>query len=323
MYISIRLFGVELRTMDLIGPRLCFSYCRRIFYLCLTIFIALVTGYDRVAKIPRFKFVETNLTYVQGEMAILKCAVENLGTKSVTWRKLPYITPILAGERRFAADPRYDANHVPYRDEWNLLIRNAQTSDSGIYECQVSSKHRTLRQNISLLIIERRFKKAINITGARYIERGMPLLLVCNATGEDFPPDAIQWFFNGDKIQSDSRKRLQIRDELNLITNTLISTLEIKYASMSDTGNYVCRSSVRLTTGVRVEVLNGTPSMHGSRGGAGTIPKKRGTFNQTVRVENTVHQGMRDIAAALGSTSGTILCLVVLQYVITGWQLLL
>ncbi|XP_033749967.1 uncharacterized protein LOC117334444 isoform X3 [Pecten maximus] len=215
MYISIRLFGVELRTMDLVGPRVCFSYCRRIFYLCLTIFIAVVTGYERVAKVPRFKFVETNLTYVQGEMAVLKCAVENLGTKSVTWRKLPYITPILAGERRFAADLRYSANHVPYKDEWNLLIRNAQTSDSGIYECQVSSKHRTLRQNISLRIIERRYKKA------------------------------------------------------------------------------------------------------------GTIPKKRGTSNDTVRVGNKVQHGMRDVADILRSTAGTIFCLIVLQYVIKSWQLML
>ncbi|XP_033749966.1 zwei Ig domain protein zig-8-like isoform X2 [Pecten maximus] len=312
MYISIRLFGVELRTMDLVGPRVCFSYCRRIFYLCLTIFIAVVTGYERVAKVPRFKFVETNLTYVQGEMAVLKCAVENLGTKSVTWRKLPYITPILAGERRFAADLRYSANHVPYKDEWNLLIRNAQTSDSGIYECQVSSKHRTLRQNISLRIIERRYKKAINITGARYVERGMPLLLVCNATGEDYPPDGIQWFFDGEKLQSDSRKRLRISDKFNLITHTFISTLEIMYASMSDTGNYVCRSTAKLTTGVRVEVLN-----------AGTIPKKRGTSNDTVRVGNKVQHGMRDVADILRSTAGTIFCLIVLQYVIKSWQLML
>ncbi|XP_069138148.1 zwei Ig domain protein zig-8-like isoform X1 [Argopecten irradians] len=310
MYISIRVFGVEVRTMDIVGPRVCFSYCRRILYLCLTIFIAVVTGNDRVATVPRFKFVNTNLTYVQGEMAILKCAVENLGTKSVTWRKLPYITPILAGERRFAADPRYAANHVPYRDEWNLWIRNAQTSDSGIYECQVSSKHRTLRQNISLLIVERKYKKAINITGARYVERGMPLRLVCNATGEDFPPDEIQWFFGGEKLQSDSRKR--IRDEVNLITHTLISTLEIMYASMSDTGNYVCRSSARLTTGVRVEVLN-----------AGTIPKKRGTFNQTTRVETTVHQGMHDVGDIIQSTAGTVFSLIILQQIIKNWQLML
>lgn len=98
----------------------------------------------------------------------------------------------------------------------------------------------------------------------------MPLRLICNATGEDFPPDEIQWFFNGEKLQSDSRKNLRITDEVNLSTHTLISTLEIKYASMSDTGNYVCRSSARLTTGVRVEVLNGTPSLHGSRGGGRT-----------------------------------------------------
>ncbi|XP_021362299.1 zwei Ig domain protein zig-8-like isoform X2 [Mizuhopecten yessoensis] len=319
MCISIRLFGVELRTMDLIGHSVCFSYCRRIFYLCLTIFIALVTGYERVAKIPRFKFVEANLTYVQGEMAVLKCAVENLGTKSVAWRKLPYITPILVGERRFAADERYSANHVPYRDEWNLWIRNAQTSDTGIYECQVSSKHRTLRQNISLLIIERRFKKAINITGARYVERGMPLLLVCNATGEDFPPDEIQWFFDGEKLQSDSRKRLRITDEVNLITHTLKSTLEIMYASMSDTGNYVCRSSARLTTGVRVEVLNGWTMFRTETGNI--PPRKRGTFNQTTRVENTVQQGVHDVAVILRSTTGTILCLIVLQYIIKSWQL--
>lgn len=54
------------------------------------------------------------------------------------------------GEKNFAADQRYQSNHQAYNDQWNLWIRNVQLTDAGVYECQVSSRKETLRQNVTL-----------------------------------------------------------------------------------------------------------------------------------------------------------------------------
>jgi hypothetical protein len=73
----------------------------------------------------------------------------------ITWRKLPYITPITAGGKLFAQDSRFEAVHIPWKDQWNLSIKNVQVQDAGIYECQVGTRGKKLRQNITLTVIGR------------------------------------------------------------------------------------------------------------------------------------------------------------------------
>ena len=61
--------------------------------------------------------------------------------------------PITIGEEQFVELDRFHLNHVPHRDEWNLLIKNVQPFDAGVYECQISSKQKTMRRNITLYVI--------------------------------------------------------------------------------------------------------------------------------------------------------------------------
>lgn len=61
--------------------------------------------------------------------------------------------PITIGEEQFLELDRFYLNHVPHRDEWNLLIKNVQPFDAGVYECQISSKKKTMRRNITLNVI--------------------------------------------------------------------------------------------------------------------------------------------------------------------------
>jgi len=70
----------------------------------------------------------------------------------VTWRKLPYTVPISVGEQLFLDIDRFKLNHVLHSGEWNLHISNAQTFDSGTYECHVSLKGSTIRRNVTLTV---------------------------------------------------------------------------------------------------------------------------------------------------------------------------
>ncbi|KAK3097166.1 hypothetical protein FSP39_006994, partial [Pinctada imbricata] len=235
---------------------------------------------------PRFLTVPHNVTYAQGDSAILFCAVENLGTKTVTWRKLPYINPIVSGNRVFVNDERFDSQYVPFKNEWNLVIQNVRKFDAGVYECQVSIKGQTLRQNVTLNVQE------IRINGTRFVEKGDPIYLVCNATGEDYAPDYIEWYKDGDLMYTDPRRRVYIKKRMSENTKTLISILKITHSLMTDSGTFVCRTSNKLTTGIKVEVLNGI-------------------FNNTSRTETL---STKDTAMFLQSTAGTICCLALIQY---------
>lgn len=90
------------------------------------------------------------------------------------------------------------------------------------------------------------------------MERGDRIFIKCNATGEEFPPDDIQWYKGGNKIKSDPRQKLIVKKEVKMRSRSLLSSLEIAHASMEDAGTYVCRTTSReLAISLTVNVLNG------------------------------------------------------------------
>ena len=44
----------------------------------------------------------------------------------------------------YVADERYSIQRVPRRREWNLLIKDVQKADGGVYECQISSRYKLI-----------------------------------------------------------------------------------------------------------------------------------------------------------------------------------
>lgn len=61
-------------------------------------------------------------------------------------------TPISVGYMSFSEDPRYSVEHDQGGVKWNLIIRDVQLKDSGVYECQVSSRMRHLRHHVTLMV---------------------------------------------------------------------------------------------------------------------------------------------------------------------------
>ena len=89
------------------------------------------------------------------------------------------------------------------------------------------------------------------------MEKGDRIVLQCNATGEYYPPDEMDWFRNGARLSSQRHRGLRIQKQYSISKRTFTSVLVIERASMLDDGTYVCRSSNMQITSTKVHVLNG------------------------------------------------------------------
>ncbi|KAL3867227.1 hypothetical protein ACJMK2_044443, partial [Sinanodonta woodiana] len=222
-------------------------------------------------SIPAFLEKPQNATYTAGELAILYCSVINLGTKTVVWKRADESTPLTIGTLTYAPDDRIQVKNVPHKDQWNLIIKNVKTEDEGEYVCQISTTDRSLRQSVFLEIeeaplyfchsetpfdIDFCMLTGIEISGNTYVEKGDKISLICNATTQYYPPEALDWFRNGNRITTDEDGGIKISKKISLKENTITSILEIEKAQMEDDGNYVCRSSDLLITNVKLHVLN-------------------------------------------------------------------
>ncbi|KAH3836505.1 hemicentin-1-like [Dreissena polymorpha] len=226
-----------------------------IWILVLATFISSVASYG---QLPTFTNTPVNVTITQGSEAIMRCGVENLGTKTVSWRKLPYNVPITVGKEQFLELDRFKLVQVVSRCEWNLHIKNAHTFDSGTYECQVSLKSAFIRRNVTLVVYDSSkdpVKPSIHISGTQFVEKGSPILLTCNVTSDDMP-QSVDWFFEGRVVQTSYERNVYIHQQVSLSERLLTSTLSIGHAQIADTGKYVCRASKDLATRINVDVLN-------------------------------------------------------------------
>lgn len=103
---------------------------------------------------------------------------------------------------------------------------------------------------------------AVHISGPKFVSRGHPIHLTCNATGIFRAPEEIDWFQKGKIIQSSGLEEIQITKYIIRGTKTLQSELLIKHSDTSDTGSYVCRSSEDKLISHDVLVLNGELLIH-------------------------------------------------------------
>ncbi|XP_076443947.1 zwei Ig domain protein zig-8-like [Babylonia areolata] len=255
---------------------------RELFLFCHVIIVAMVAAFTEKGvtpdpDVPFFLPRPYNVTYHRGDNALLPCAIDNVGTKTIIWRRASDPNPLTIGELVYVEDGRYSVQRVPQRKEWNLLIRDVQRDDQGVYECQVSSRlklihHLMLRVNMT----ERpqrgeydSFRKALSMNGTSFVEKGDPIRLTCNASGTKASPDDLEWFKDGLKVTADRWQHVRIERfrSTEAAPGTLVSVLDKRYSEMGDAGTYVCRSSDLGVTSMKVHVLN-----------AGSTNVRRGTL---------------------------------------------
>ena len=81
----------------------------------------------------------SNVTALAGVTTTLNCRVHLLGNKTVSWIRGENLHLLTVGRYTYTSDLRFEAHHVPHSLDWNLILRNPQPGDSGLYQCQVSS----------------------------------------------------------------------------------------------------------------------------------------------------------------------------------------
>ncbi|ESN95121.1 hypothetical protein HELRODRAFT_179714 [Helobdella robusta] len=187
----------------------------------------------KVRESEKEKIMNPTVTVGPGEKAVMKCRVENLGTKTLTWRKENEVHPLTIGNHPFAPDSRMSVDHNARTSEWSLSIMDVKPSDEGTYRCQISTKNGNHSQQIKLIV------KTIKVTGDEYLESGNTIKLMCNVSGKPEPPHNLEWYKEGRHLAPDARNGLIITKKIE--TRVLISVLTITNSDVNDSGEYTCQ----------------------------------------------------------------------------------
>ncbi|KAK8385489.1 hypothetical protein O3P69_016364 [Scylla paramamosain] len=75
-----------------------------------------------------------------GSPAHVPCKARNLGSKSVSWIRHRDLHVLTVSSFTFTNDERFSAHRDSSTGDWVLVLRHPQPSDSGYYECSISTK---------------------------------------------------------------------------------------------------------------------------------------------------------------------------------------
>ncbi|KAL3866924.1 hypothetical protein ACJMK2_044171, partial [Sinanodonta woodiana] len=91
---------------------------------------------------PSYLPSPSNITVHEGELAVLKCRIQNVGPKTVVWLKAGDESPLTIGKEVFAPEERMQVDYKmisSIESQWDLQIKNVQKRHAGTYECQISA----------------------------------------------------------------------------------------------------------------------------------------------------------------------------------------
>ncbi|XP_071167298.1 uncharacterized protein [Mytilus edulis] len=214
--------------------------------------------HDENSTAPYFEARDDNVAFRIGETATLLCAVANLNTRFVYWRRTSESHPLIIGDFVYSPDQRHSIKRVARKNEWNLVIRDLQADDAGVYECAISTKEKDIRRLVILRVNDKiSIKPQIIMSGKGFVSKGQKIVLTCNITGGDhYTPDGVDWFINGHKVDHRTMPRMRIYNKVDNQLKTFYSTLEIRRSLMDDKGMYVCRGPYSKTSSISLHVLD-------------------------------------------------------------------
>uniref|UniRef100_A0A336JZV2 CSON006378 protein n=1 Tax=Culicoides sonorensis TaxID=179676 RepID=A0A336JZV2_CULSO len=176
-----------------------------------------------------------NVTALVGTTAYLNCRIKNLQNRTVSWIRHKDLRLLVSGKMTYTADQRFQAVHNPISDDWSLKVLFAQQSDSGVYECQISTT------------------PPVGYTMTLAVVGGSTINLTCVVANLVEPPSSITWSKDGEEINYDSP-----RGGVSVITEkgeTTTSYLLVQRAKSKDSGTYKCSPSNAIPVTIHVHVL--------------------------------------------------------------------
>ncbi|XP_071539089.1 zwei Ig domain protein zig-8-like isoform X3 [Panulirus ornatus] len=198
-----------------------------------------------------------------GRTAYLHCRVKHLGDRAVTWIRKQDVHVLTVGLFTYTTDDRFTALHSESSDDWTLRIASAQVSDSGTYECQVSTEPKMSRA-FKLQVVE----AEAHVAGPREIHMmsGSNINLTCSVTGSPEPPQYIYWYRGTTLINYSSRGGISVVTDKHSRTSRLVVTR----ATTEDSGNYTCAPANAEPASVSVYILNAGEHPAAMQGGEST-----------------------------------------------------
>ncbi|KAK4290234.1 hypothetical protein Pmani_036851, partial [Petrolisthes manimaculis] len=88
---------------------------------------------------PYFLNTPTHIVTAVGNPANLTCGVRNLGDRRVSWIRRRDLHVLTLDAFTYTTDTRFRAVHIKPSPYWVLSVSDPVVSDSGYYECQVST----------------------------------------------------------------------------------------------------------------------------------------------------------------------------------------
>ncbi|KAL8617778.1 hypothetical protein ACOMHN_062532 [Nucella lapillus] len=186
----------------------------------------------------------------------------------VSWRRIGYEHFLTIGTTKWVQDPNIVLEHAEWPGgltDWNLVVKEARLQDAGTYECQVIHT-KTIKWRVHLNVIATPvYKPAISLEGREFVDSGQSVYLKCTSTEGSRIPDDVDWFKDGDKIDTEMYPNVIITKIPKQANRTLVSELIIERGKSSDSGTYICRSSLDQLASLEVHVLVGSGSSQTTR----------------------------------------------------------
>ncbi|XP_075151101.1 defective proboscis extension response 3 [Haematobia irritans] len=138
--------------------------------------------FPKKSSMPVFDYgMPQNITARTGHMeAVLKCRVDRIGDKSVSWIRKRDLHILTVGKTTYTSDNRFLVTESKDSREWTLHVKSPQARDSGIYECQVNTEPK-MSMAFQLNVIEISPDAQTIITGPSdlYVKVGSVITLTC------------------------------------------------------------------------------------------------------------------------------------------------
>ncbi|WAR00503.1 hypothetical protein MAR_024875, partial [Mya arenaria] len=124
-------------------------------------------------------------------------AGDQRSTHYVSWKRANESYVLTIGTQPMTSDPRFEVAHIEDSPDWNMMISNVTTTDSGMY-------------NNNRITLSRQNNKTV---------------ITVQCVRGSTPPESTDWFKDRIKIVSDGRKRVEMRKKLSINSRTITSIL--------------------------------------------------------------------------------------------------
>uniref|UniRef100_A0A2P2I4K1 Kin of IRRE-like protein 3 n=1 Tax=Hirondellea gigas TaxID=1518452 RepID=A0A2P2I4K1_9CRUS len=191
------------------------------------------------------------VTAALGAPAHIPCKARSLGAKSVSWIRHRDLHVLTVAAFSFTNDDRFTAHRDPSSGDWVLVIRHPKPSDSGLYECSISTKPvitYTVRLNIVVPAAELLGPSEV------FLDNGSALNLTCIVKHSPVPPDFVLWYHREQLVNYGRRGK-----SVDVVTahsgSTTRSSLLVSNTTQQDSGEYTCKPGNADPATVNVHVL--------------------------------------------------------------------